>query len=154
MIGKIYNSGWRFVAGGAGPNKQNSVTRNPQSKGFTLLELLIVMSIVIILATVALPQYQRMVQHAKETVLRDDLFQMRKALDQYAADKGKLPQSLNDLVGGGYIREVPLDPMTDAADWQVEMGDDPNNKEAGNGVKDVRSSSPDIGSDGKSYSEW
>jgi general secretion pathway protein G len=112
------------------------------------------MSIIIILATVTLPQYQRMVRHARESVLREDLFQMRKSLDQYAADKGKLPQSLNDLVEGGYLREVPVDPMTDQADWREETGEDPNDKGGGTGVIDVHSSSSDTGSDGKAYSEW
>ena len=130
------------------------LTNTRSARGFTLLELLIVMSIIIILATVGLPQYQRMMQHARETVLRDDLHQLRKALDQYAADKGKLPQSLSELADGGYMREVPVDPMTDEADWSVETGEDPNNREGGSGVTDVHSSSSDVGSDGKSYSEW
>lgn len=131
-----------------------ALRRALSASGFTLLELLIVMSIIIILATVTLPQYQRMVRHARESVLREDLFQMRKSLDQYAADKGKLPQSLNDLVEGGYLREVPVDPMTDQADWREETGEDPNDKDGGTGVVDVRSTSPDTGSDGKAYSEW
>ncbi len=131
-----------------------SKIQNPKSAGFTLLELLIVMSIIIILATVTLPQYQRMMRHARESVLREDLFQMRKSLDQYAADKGKLPQSLNDLVEGGYLREVPLDPMTDEKDWQEVSGEDPNDKDGGSGVVDVKSTSPDTGGDGKAYSEW
>src|SRR5712664_4083703 len=75
--------------------------------GFTLLELMIVISIIIILAAVALPQYQKTIMHARETVLRDDLFKMRSLLDQYAADKGQLPQSLDELVTSGYVREVP-----------------------------------------------
>src|SRR5216117_516599 len=83
------------------------------STGFTLLELMIVISIIIILAAVALPQYQKTIMHARETVLKDDLFKMRSVLDQYAADKGKLPQSLDDLVTAGYMREVPTDPITD-----------------------------------------
>ena len=130
------------------------LTNTRSARGFTLLELLIVMSIIIILATVGLPQYQRMMQHARETVLRDDLHQLRKALDQYGADKGKLPQSLSELADGGYMREVPVDPMTNEADWSVETGEDPNNREGGSGVTDVHSSSSDVGSDGKSYSEW
>jgi general secretion pathway protein G len=95
-----------------------------------------------------------MVLHAKETVLRDDLFQMRKAIDQYAADKGKLPQSLNDLVAGGYLREVPIDPITDEKDWREDTGEDPNARDGGTGVVDVHSSSSETGSDGKAYSEW
>src|SRR5437867_4323886 len=84
--------------------------------GFTLLELMIVISIIIILAAVALPQYQKTIMHARETVLRDDLFRIRSLIDQYAADKGKLPQSLDDLVSAGYLREVPVDPITEQKD--------------------------------------
>src|SRR5919106_1646057 len=81
--------------------------------GFTLLELMIVISIIIILAAVALPQYHKTIMHARETVLRDDLYRMRSLIDQYAADKGKLPQSLDDLVNAGYMREIPTDPITE-----------------------------------------
>src|SRR5207244_8977263 len=87
--------------------------------GFTLLELMIVISIIIILAAIALPQYQKTIMHARETVLRDDLYKMRSLLDQYGADKGKLPQSLDELVSSGYVRELPIDPITGQKDWAV-----------------------------------
>src|SRR6266705_6118195 len=87
--------------------------------GFTLLELMIVITIIIILAAIALPQYQKTIMHARETVLRDDLYKMRSLLDQYGADKGKLPQSLDELVSSGYVRELPIDPITGQKDWAV-----------------------------------
>ncbi len=122
--------------------------------GFTLLELMIVISIIIILASVALPQYQKTIMHARETVLRDDLFKMRSLLDQYAADKGKLPQSLDDLVSAGYLRDIPKDPITDNKDWSVETGEDPYSTEGSSGVTNVRSSSGDVSTEGTPYSEW
>jgi general secretion pathway protein G len=125
-----------------------------RERGFTLLELMIVMFILVILVAVALPQYQRGVLHAREAVLRDDLFQMRKLVDQYAADKGKLPQSLDDLVSSGYMREIPEDPFTGEKNWNVVTGEDPNSSEGGQGVTDVHSLSTDISSDGRPYSEW
>ena len=122
--------------------------------GFTLLELMIVISIIIILVSVALPQYQKTIMHARETMLRFDLDTMRKLIDQYAADKGKLPQSLDELVTSGYMREVPKDPITDNADWTIVTGDDPYSTEGGTGVTDIHSSSSDVSTGGNPYSEW
>jgi general secretion pathway protein G len=92
--------------------------------------------------------------HARETILKDDLFKMRSLIDQYAADKGKLPQSFEDLVSAGYLREIPKDPITDAKDWNVVMGEDPYSTEGGSGVRDVHSSSGEVSTEGTPYSEW
>ena len=122
--------------------------------GFTLLELMIVISVIIILVSVALPQFQKTIMHARETVLRDDLFRMRSLIDQYAADKGKLPQSLDDLVSAGYLREVPNDPITDKKDWNITTGDDPYSTEGGSGITDVHSAASEASSDGTAYTDW
>lgn len=124
-------------------------------RGFTLLELMIVISILVILALVAMAQYNRTVLSAKESTLREDLYTMRKMIDQYAADKGKLPQSLDDLKSAGYIHDIPIDPMTDAADWQTEFGDDVGSPDSSQGLVNVRSASGEMDSLGeKRYSEW
>ena len=115
---------------------------------------MIVISIIIILAAVALPQYQKTIMHARETVLKDDLFRMRSLIDQYAADKGKLPQSLDDLVSAGYMREVPTDPITEQKDWNVITGEDPYSTEGGSGITEVHSSSAETSAEGTPYSEW
>jgi general secretion pathway protein G len=138
-------------AAGVSANRRR---QSAMSRGFTLLELMIVISVIIILASIALPQYQKTIMHAKETVLRDDLFKMRSLIDQYAADKGKLPQSMDDLVSAGYLREMPVDPFTEQKDWSVATGDDPNSTSGEQGVVDVHSASPEVGTDGRPYSDW
>lgn len=115
---------------------------------------MIVISIIVILAVIAMPQYQKTIVHARETVLRDDLFHLRKAIDLYGADKGKPPQSLEDLVTAGYIREIPLDPMTGEKDWTIVTGEDPGSLTSETGVTDVHSASADISTEGTPYSEW
>ncbi len=156
---KIADGGLRFANSKArrrslpAANPQSAI-RHPQLSGFTLLELMIVISIIIVLAVIVLPQYQRTVQQARESVLRDDLYQMRKMLDQYAADKGKLPDSLEELAQAGYMREMPVDPMTGQRDWVPQSGQDVNSAEGGSGIVDVHSASSDQSLDGSSYSEW
>ena len=122
--------------------------------GFTLLELMIVISIIIILAAITLPQYQKTVMQTREAVLKDDLRKMRTLIDQFAADKGRLPQSLDELVSAGYMREIPVDPFTGQKEWQQEMGEDPNSLEGETGLTDVHSLAEDTASDGTSYREW
>ena len=134
--------------------KQKSPGSSPLSAGFTLLELMIVISIIIILVSVALPQYQKTIMHARETMLRFDLDTMRKLIDQYAADKGKLPQSLDELVSAGYMRDIPTDPITDTKDWTPVMGDDVNATDGGQGLIDVHSTSSEASTSGSPYSEW
>lgn len=125
-----------------------------ESRGFTLLELMIVISIIIILAAITLPQYQRTIVATREAVLRDDLSKMRSLIDQFAADKGRLPQSLDELASEGYMREVPNDPFTGAKDWAVTTGEDPNSNEGQSGMTDIHSSSAEVSTEGTAYSEW
>jgi general secretion pathway protein G len=136
-----------------GSNKIQDIKRRKQN-GFSLLELMIAMFILIILLSVALPTYQRSVQQARETVLKENLFQMRRSIDQYATDKGKLPQSLDDLVSGGYLREKPVDPITEKAEWEEIMGEDVNSIDGGQGLKDVRSLADGEDGDGKRYGTY
>jgi len=130
------------------------VTGKVKQAGFTLLELMIVISIIIILAAITLPQYQKTIMHTRETVLRDDLRKMRSLIDQFAADKGRLPQSLEELASEGYMREVPTDPFTGQKDWAITTGEDPNSLQGEQGINDVHSSSADISTEGTPYSEW
>ncbi|HJQ22688.1 MAG TPA: type II secretion system protein [Blastocatellia bacterium] len=122
--------------------------------GFTLLEMVMVMTIIVILATIGIVSYQQVQLKAKETLLKEDLHQMRKLIDQYEADRELLPQSLDDLVSGGYIREVPIDPITGEKDWVTETGESTIARDAQQGIVNVHSNAAGEGSDGKAYSEY
>jgi len=124
--------------------------------GFTLIELLIVIALITILATMGVVQYRNSIQSSREAVLRTDLFRMRDAIDQYYADKGKYPSSLDTLVSDGYMRKIPEDPNTRSADtWQTDPAEpDPSNPSAEPGIYNVKSSATGTALDGSSYSDW
>lgn len=122
--------------------------------GFSLLELMIAMFILIILLSVALPTYHRSVEYAKEKVLQENLWQMRRQIDQYAADKGKYPKSIDDLVEGKYLRERPIDPITEEDQWDEIMDKDPNTPDGDDGLMNVKSKAEGQDSDGKKFSDY
>jgi general secretion pathway protein G len=128
--------------------------RSLRPSGFTLLELMIVITIIIILAAIVLPQYQKTILATREAVLRENLRTMRGLVDQFGADKQKLPQSLDELVSEGYMREVPVDPMTGQTDWTIMTGDDPNSINGEQGITEIHSASSETSSEGTPYSEW
>ncbi len=132
------------------------MSRRRQSRGFTLIELMIVMSIILILVSIAAPIYSKSLVRAREAVLRQDLYAMRSVIDQYTMDKGKAPQSLDDLVSAGYLKELPVDPFTNARDtWQAVPEDvllSVNQDEPG--ISDVHSGASGVGTDGSAYSSW
>lgn len=127
-----------------------------RSRGFTLIELLVVVAIIGIIVTVASGQYRRSIQKAKEAVLREDLYIMRTAIDQYFADKGYYPSDLYALADESYLRDIPVDPITQSADtWlttQSEFDDRDISTEPG--IIDVHSGADGVGMDGTSYAEW
>lgn len=124
--------------------------------GFTLIEILIVITLIFVLAGMALIQYQNSVQSAKEAVLKENLFRLRDAIDQFYADKNKYPASLDELVTEKYIRLVPPDPFTQSAEtWQTVMSEpDPLNPSAQPGVYDVKSGAEGTALNGTKYSDW
>ena len=141
----------------SGEMKIASRMRHSRSgRGFTLIELMIVLSIIIILMGVAIPNYQRSILHARETVLRNDLYALRSAIDQYTLDKQKAPQSLSDLVTAGYLKQLPKDPMTNSNDtWQVDQEDSLMAVDQTEpGIVDVHSGSSATASDGTAYNTW
>jgi general secretion pathway protein G len=130
--------------------------RRKGEQGFTLVELMIVMTIIGILAAIAIPSYIRAVQKAKEAVLREDLHTMRTAIDSYTVDKEKAPDSLDDLVQAGYLKSIPKDPMTSSSDtWITNQSDTMTDiNETQGGMDDVHSGSEGIASDGTTYNTW
>ena len=127
------------------------------ARGFTMIEMLIVMTLIIILAGMAMTQYRNSVRRSEEAVLKENLFRLRDAMDQFYADKNKWPADLAELVSEGYIREVPTDPITKSKDtWQTDQAEpDANNPAAAaGGIDDVHSGSDRLALDGTRYSEW
>jgi len=152
-----------FVQGEDSPGSTARVALGPSPRrsawqrirGFTLLELMIVISIIMILMAVAVPMYNRSIVQARESVLRSNLATLRNVISQYTLDKQKAPQSLDDLVTAGYLRQIPIDPMTREPNWEVVQEDvmmavdqqDP-------GITDVHSASTNTASDGTAYNTW
>jgi general secretion pathway protein G len=132
------------------------LTNRPRQRGFTLLELLTVMTILALLATVGIVGYRRHTRAAKESVLKEDLFQLNHALEQHKADKGRYPSTVGALREQGYLRDIPADPMTGSRDtWVTELEPpDPDNPDADTGIFRIRSGSTDIGENGIPYNEW
>jgi len=127
-----------------------------RSRGFTLIELMIVMSIMLILISIAIPMYQQSIVRAREAVLRQDLFSLRSVIDQFTLDKQRAPQSLDELVSEHYLKQLPKDPFTGSSDtWQVVQEDIVISVDQTQpGISDVHSGSNLTGSDGTAYSSW
>lgn len=127
------------------------------ARGFTLMELMIVISMLLILVSIAAPMYRQQILHSREAVLRQNLFTLRTLISQYTLDKQKAPQSLEDLVQAGYLKQIPVDPISGAADWTVDQAEDtissPDQQDEG-GIDDVHSSSNQIGTNGTAYNTW
>jgi general secretion pathway protein G len=135
---------------------RRSLSRLHPHGGFTLIEIMIVITLIFTLAGIGMVQYTNSVTRAKEAVLKEDLFRMRDAIDQYYADKAKYPATLQDLVSEKYLRSIPIDPFTNSADtWQTIMAEpDPTNPTADIGIYDVKSGSEAMSMDGSRYADW
>ena len=132
------------------------LARLRRPNGFTMIELLIVMTLIIILASISMVQYRNVQTRAKEAALKENLFRMRDAMDQFYADKNKWPADLAELVSEGYIREVPTDPITASKDtWQTSQAEpDANNPASAGGIDNVHSGSDATSLDGTRYADW
>ncbi len=128
---------------------------NGKQKGFTFIEMVMVIILLGILAAIAIPVYQAQVRASKESVLKHNLAIIRERIDQYHADRGEYPPSLESLVESSYLRELPEDPLMDSREWEEIFDEyDPEEPDKEPGVYDVRSFSTETGYDGRSYSEW
>jgi general secretion pathway protein G len=154
MLRRQHNSASRGSTRTAARPRAASRRSNP-SRGWTLLELMIVISMIMILMAVAVPIYNQSIVQARESVLRSNLATLRNVIDQYTLDKQKAPQGLDDLVQAGYLRQIPVDPMTKQTNWEVKEEDvlmAVDQQEPG--IDDVHSASSGIASDGTAYSTW
>lgn len=125
--------------------------KHQSKRGFTLVELMVVMAIIALLLSLALPRYFNHLESSRETILKQDLAVMRDAIDKYHADRGRYPDSLDELVSARYLRSQPVDPITERADtWQAVS---PPEGEAGN-LYDIKSGAPGTAKDGSAYAEW
>ena len=137
------------------PREGQASELESRARGFTLMEIVIVMTVISILLAVAIPIYMTHIKRAKEVVLRTNLDEMRRAIDKYTVDKEKAPSSLADLVSAGYLRKIPDDPLTRSAEtWRTEMETETTSPEVAPGIKDVRSGAEGSDSEGKPYSEY
>lgn len=137
------------------PPRPHPGFRSGRESGFSFIEMVLVILVLGILFGIAAPRYQAQVVKAKEAVLSHNLAVIRERLDQYRADREEYPSGLGDLVVGGYLREIPADPMTRSILWEeIRDGYDPLFPDAPAGVSDIRSRSEEVGSDGRPYREW
>ena len=136
------------------PNTATGKLRS--AAGFTIIELMVVMSLIVTLSTIAVVQYRHSVVYSKEAILKEDLFRMKEAIDQYYADKNQYPATIDDLVSSGYLRALPVDPITNSATtWETEPAPpDPNNPISNGGVYSVKSGSDATAMDGSKYNDW
>jgi general secretion pathway protein G len=135
---------------------QRRAKAQARESGFTLFELMIVMAIIAILASVAIPSYINAVRHGREAALRQDLWVMRQAIDSYTVDKEKAPQSLDDLVQSGYLKAIPVDPITASSDtWMPDTSDTLMDiDQTAGGINNVHSGAQGVATDGSSYNTW
>jgi len=138
------------------PGQQPNLRSRRHWRGFTLLELMVVITIIMILLGIAAGRYERSITRSKEAVLRQDLFTLRQAIDQFTLDKQRAPTSLDELISADYLRALPVDPMTNRKDWQTQYEDVVlSADQTGTGISDVHSASNQVSPfEGTAYSTW